>query len=367
VPDVLIHADTLRSPELRHEVPLLIGDPFVYAERNGSRLVFTNSLEAPRLEKIDGLELVLQEELGIDELLAQGLDHAAIERELVLRACRHAGIEEAIVPRAFPLETADYLRTNGVGLRTDGDLFDERRRVKSGAELDGIRRAQRGAEAAMDAIRARLREGGGVTCEELQGLALVAFTNHGLTAPDSLIVSHGAQTAIGHEAGHGAIEPGEPIICDLFPQDVLSGCFADMTRTYCLGEPPDELAEFHRLCRDSLDRVYASIRAGVTGKELHEISCGPFEEAGLRTQLSKQPGESLDEGYFHSLGHGVGLEVHEQPGLGRIGRELVEGDVVAIEPGVYRKGFGGCRLEDLVRVTAEGCERLTEYGYELTP
>jgi Xaa-Pro aminopeptidase len=367
VPNVLIHADTIRSPELRHEVPLSIGDPFVYAERNGSRLVFTNSLEAPRLEDVDGLELVLQEELGIDELLAQGLDHAAIERELVLRACRHAGIEEAIVPRAFPLETADYLRANGVELRPDGDLFDERRRVKSGAELEGIRRAQRGAEAAMDAIRAGLREGGDVTCEELQGLAREVFTDRDLNAPDSLIVSHGAQTAIGHEAGYGAIEPGEPIICDLFPQDVRSGCFADMTRTFCLGEPPDELVEFHRVCRESLERVYAFIRAGVTGKELHAISCGPFEEAGIKTQLTKQPGESLDEGYYHSLGHGVGLEVHEQPGLGRVGQELVEGDVIAIEPGVYRKGFGGCRLEDLVRVTAEGCERLTEYDYELTP
>ena len=75
----------------------------------------------------------------------------------------------------------------------------------------------------------------------------------------------------------------------------------------------------------------------------------------------------LDEGYFHSLGHGVGLEVHEQPSLGRVGEELVEGDVIAIEPGVYKKGFGGCRLEDLVRVTAEGCERLTDYPYDLAP
>lgn len=367
MPDLLIHADTIRSPELRHEVPLMIGDPFVYAERNGSRLVFTNALEAPRLEEVDGLELVLQEELGIDELLAQGLDHAAIERELVLRACRHAGIEQANVPRAFPLETADYLRANGVELTADGDLFDERRRVKSDAELEGIRRAQRGAEAAVDAIRARLRAGGDVTCEELRVLALEAFTGRGLAAPDSLIVSHGAQTAIGHEAGHGAIAPGEPIMCDLFPQDVRSGCFADMTRTFCLGEPPEELVEFHRLCRESLDRVYASIRAGVTGKELHAISCGPFEEAGIKTQLTKQQGESLDEGYYHSLGHGVGLEVHEQPGLGRVGRELVDGDVIAIEPGVYRKGFGGCRLEDLVRVTADGYERITDYDYDLTP
>ena len=67
------------------------------------------------------------------------------------------------------------------------------------------------------------------------------------------------------------------------------------------------------------------------------------------------------------LGHGVGLEVHEQPGLGRTGEELVAGDVVAVEPGLYRKGFGGCRLEDLVLVTDDGAEVLTKFDYELAP
>ena len=367
MPNVLIHADTVRSAELRHEVPLLIGDPFVYVEQNGLRRVYTSSLEAPRLEELGGLDVVVVEELGFDELMASGLDRPAIERELVLRACRHSEIDAAAVPRTFPLETADHLRANGVELRPDGDLFDERRRVKSEEELQGIRRAQRGAEAAMEGIRARLREGGEVTCEELQGIALRTFTEHGLTAPDALIVSHGAQTAIGHEAGHGTVASGEPIVCDLFPQDTRSGCFADMTRTFSLGEPAEQLVEFHRLCLESLDRVYESIRAGITGKELHAISCKPFEEAGYKTQLSKQPGEVLEEGFSHSLGHGVGLEVHEEPGLGRTGGELVEGDVVAIEPGLYRKGFGGCRVEDLVRVTADGCERITDFPYDLTP
>jgi Xaa-Pro aminopeptidase len=74
----------------------------------------------------------------------------------------------------------------------------------------------------------------------------------------------------------------------------------------------------------------------------------------------------LEDGFFHSLGHGVGLEVHEEPALGRIGTdELVAGDVVAVEPGCYRKGYGGVRLEDLVLVTEEGCERLTSFPHEL--
>ena len=78
-------------------------------------------------------------------------------------------------------------------------------------------------------------------------------------------------------------------------------------------------------------------------------------------------GEVLSDGFFHSLGHGVGLEVHEQPGLGRSGVDLLAGDVITIEPGLYRRGYGGLRLEDLVLVTEDGPEVLTDYPYELTP
>ena len=83
--------------------------------------------------------------------------------------------------------------------------------------------------------------------------------------------------------------------------------------------------------------------------------------------LTKEPGAILNEGFYHSLGHGVGLEVHEAPSLGRSGQELVAGDVVALEPGCYRQRFGGCRIEDLVLVTVDGAEVLTSLPYELAP
>ena len=83
--------------------------------------------------------------------------------------------------------------------------------------------------------------------------------------------------------------------------------------------------------------------------------------------LTKEPGAILNEGFYHSLGHGVGLEVHEPPSLGRAGEQLVAGDVVAVEPGLYTLDFGGCMVEDLVLVTGDGCERLTEYPYDLEP
>jgi Xaa-Pro aminopeptidase len=364
MPDVLIFADTIRSPELRHEIPVPLTDPIIYVEQNGTRRVFASSLETPRLEAIDGLEIFPNEELGSDELRAAGIQWHDAHPELVLRACRHGAITRASVPRSFPLAIADHVRANGVALDVDGDLFDHRRRSKSPVEIEGIRKAQRAAERAIARIRERLAEGP-VTCEELQTEAARVFTDAGVASPDGMIVSHGPQTAIGHEQGHGSVSPGEPVVVDLFPLDPESGCYADMTRTFCVGDPPEELALFHRLCREALEAVVPAIRAGADGGEIYALSAEVFERAGYPTQRTKEPGRPLDHGYFHSLGHGVGLEVHELPLLGRNGHELVAGDVVTIEPGCYRPGFGGCRLEDLVLVTEDGCEVLTDFPYDL--
>jgi Xaa-Pro aminopeptidase len=364
MPDILIYADTVRSPELRHEVPLLVPDEVIYVERNGDRHVFASSLELPRLAEIDGLAVYAFEELGADDLVAAGLGRRERELEYVLRACRRLGVAQAVVPGAFPVAAADHLRANGVELAPDGALFDRRRRAKNAAELAGIRRAARATEVALARAKELLAQGER-TCEGLKAAINLVFAQEGMAVPDPPLVSHGPQTTIGHDPGSGTIVEGEPIVIDLFPQDPDSGCFSDLTRTFCVGEPPAELVEYHRICVEALERVLPAIRPGVTGAELHRISCEPFEEAGIKTQLSKASGEVLVEGYYHSLGHGVGLELHEEPTLGRNGAELVAGDVVAVEPGAYRTGFGGCRLEDLVLVTEDGCELLSTFPHDL--
>jgi Xaa-Pro aminopeptidase len=269
VADVLIYADSLRSPEMRHEVPLAVPDPFLYAEHEGSRHVVASSFELDRIKVVGpDLELMPYEEFGLDELYAQGLSRDEIELEVVLRAARRFGIERAAVPSTFPLEVADHLRANGIEVTADREHFVRRRRVKNEAELAGIRRAQHAAEAGMTAARELLRaaerqngelvlQGEPLTCERLKMAVEQAFTANGAFA-DEFIVSHGPQTAVGHE-------------------------------------------------------------------------------------------------------------VHEEPSLGRAPGELVAGDVIAMEPGLYRNGYGGCRLEDIVLVTEKGPEVLTDYPYDLRP
>jgi Xaa-Pro aminopeptidase len=378
VADVLIHGDTIRSPELRHEVPVPIPDAFLYAEKDGRRVAILHSLEIPRVrDDAPGLEIVPLEQLGTDELFAQGMQGWQIELEVALRACRELALERAVVPPSFPLGHADYLRANGIDISIDRDIFNNRRRSKNVTEIEGIRRAQRACEAALDASRELLRnaqpngaglevDGDPLTCERIKRVIEDVFADHGVEGSD-MIVSHGPQTAVGHNQGSGQIAANEPIVFDLFPRDQATGCYSDMTRTYVVGEPSGEVKEWYELVKRALETSTAEVKPGVNGRELFALVCDQFHEAGYKTQLHKEPGEVLEDGFFHSLGHGVGLEVHELPSLGRAGQDLVPGDVITIEPGLYRAGYGGLRLEDIVLVTADGCEVLTNYPYDLAP
>jgi Xaa-Pro aminopeptidase len=378
VPDVLIYGDTVRSPELRHEVPLAIPDGFLYAEKGDRRAVIIHSLEIPRVrEDAPELEIIPIEQLGADELYAAGKQGWEVDLELALRACRELGIDSATVPATFPTGHADHLRAHGIEVVIDRDLFDNRRRSKNEAELRGIRNAQRACEAALDAARELLRraqtnggalevDGAPLTCERIKRVIEDVFADHEVEGGD-MIVSHGPQTAVGHNTGSGQIAPNEPIVFDLYPKDKATGCYADMTRTYVVGEPSDELREWYRLVKEALDSSTAGVKPGVNGRALFEQVCELFHQAGYKTQLNKQPGEVLEDGFFHGLGHGVGLEVHELPAMSRTGHDLVPGDVITVEPGLYRAGYGGLRLEDLVLVTKDGHEVITDYPYDLEP
>jgi Xaa-Pro aminopeptidase len=367
----------MHSPEMRHEVPLSIPDAFLFVERDGRRVAVLTGFEIQRISEADpGIEALAPEHFGLDELLSAGTPPVEAMLEVYTRTCRELGIADAAVPPRFPVELADHLRANGVTIRVERELFENRRRSKNATELAGLRRAQRACEAALDVAREMLRnatvngtlvlDGEPLTSERIKLEIERVFSEHGAAA-DEMIVSHGVQTAIGHDMGSGAILPNEPITFDLFPRDRETGIYSDMTRTYVVGTPSDELLEYHRLCKEALERTTAAAKPGVNGRALMQIACDLFAEHGYPTQLTKKPGEVLDSGFFHGLGHGVGLEVHERPRLSVVGDDLVPGDVITLEPGLYRAGYGGVRLEDILVVTEDGVEVVTQYPYELTP
>jgi Xaa-Pro aminopeptidase len=372
---LLVFADSIRSPEMRHEVPLPVPDPFLYLERDGKRTVVASAFELQRIgEAAPDIEALAPEAYGLDDLLRDGMSRDEAELECYVRLLQERGVSDVSVPPTFPLELADHLRTNGIDVRADRALFADRRRRKNAQEIEGLRRAQRACEAALDVARDMLRrsrpngvltlDGEPLTSERLKLEIERVFSEHGAVG-DEFIVAHGPQTAIGHELGSGALKPGEPIVFDLFPRDRATGIYSDMTRTYVVGEVSDELREYHRLCKEALDRTTAATKPGANGRDLMQMACDLFHEHGHMTQLHKEPGEVLDSGFFHGLGHGVGLEVHEPPALSRSGDDLVAGDVITLEPGLYRAGYGGVRLEDILLVTDDGAEVITQYPYDL--
>jgi Xaa-Pro aminopeptidase len=379
--DVLIHGDTHRSAALRHELPLGILDPFAYFEVDGRRVVVIVAMEAGRIqEAAPDVEILDPYELGLDEMIARGMQWHDLDPELCARAAARLGARRLVVPAELPVAVADRLRADGIEIVPDETEFIRRRRSKNASEVEGVRRAQAAADAGMAAAAELLREaqpsdgvlaldGEVLTSETVRARIREVCADREAPAGEDIIVAAGAAGATGHEVGTGPLPAGVPIIIDIWPRDERSGCYSDMTRTFVTGgDPADDVAAWHGLAQTALERVYEQLRPGVTGRDLFATACEVFEEAGEPTQRTKREGEALRDGFFHSLGHGVGLEVHEEPSLGRTGADpLVPGDVVAVEPGCYRSGYGGVRLEDLVLVTDDGFERLTEFAYELKP
>jgi Xaa-Pro aminopeptidase len=379
-PDVLIHADTVRSAALRHELPLGLIDPLSYFEVGGRRVAVVSSLEADRIAAVaPDVEVIDPYELGLDELIGRGLRWHELDLELCARAAARLGARRLVVPLALPVGVADRLRADGIEIEPDELEFVRRRRSKNASEVDGVRRAAAAADAGMAAAAELLgaatprdgvlaHDGEVLTSEAVRARIREVCAGLGAPVGEDIIVAGGAAGASGHEEGTGPLPAGVPVIVDIWPRDERSACFSDMTRTFVAGgEVADDVAGWHELAREALDRVYERLRPGVTGRELFDAACDVYEQAGEPTQRTKAEGEALRDGFFHSLGHGVGLEVHEDPAIGRTGADpLVPGDVVAIEPGCYRHGYGGVRLEDLVLVTEDGHERLTRFGYDLT-
>jgi Xaa-Pro aminopeptidase len=378
----LLHGDTERSAALRHEIPLAIIDPLLFAEVDGRTYVLTSFLEAERVKRaLPGVELLDFFELGYKDLVRDGMSFRDAAREVEARAVREIGLTEAIVPGDFPLGLGDRLRQDGVVLTVDDAAVDLRRRTKTSAELEGMRAAQRAAEAAMAAAAELLAstepakdglrvDGRPLLAEDVRATLRSVAAEHGAPCPPDIIVGSAWQGG-GHEPGSGPLPAGLPIHIDLWPRHEQSACWADMARTFVVGDPMPEhaelIAEMTRLALEALKQAEAAVRPGITGLELHDATCDLFEAAGWATQRTTgaKPGP---DGFQHSLGHGVGLEVHEAPPLGLAGHDpLVPGDVVAIEPGLNDSQVGVVIFEDLVLVTEDGHEVLTRFPYDLSP
>jgi len=278
--------------------------------------------------------------------------------------------ESVAVPARFPLSVADGLRDRGVTVDPDReDAVEAARAVKTDWEIDRIRGTQRDNEAALRTAEELItgatvdgdllyHDGEPLTSGRVKRAIEVALVERGCALAET-IVACGADAAEPHNRGSGPLRTGEPIIVDVFPRDTETGYHADTTRTFLRGDPDDELRAFYAATEAAFEAALSAVEPGVTGEAVHGAACGVYEDRGYPTLRSDA---SAETGFIHSTGHGVGLEVHEAPRLGDGGGELEAGHVVTVEPGLYDPAVGGVRIEDLLVVTEDGYENLTDYS-----
>lgn len=225
-------------------------------------------------------------------------------------------------------------------LPLDGEV-ERLRWEKDGEELDHLRRAQAITDQAFDDLLDLLAVGmiERAVAHQLEEL-LRREGADGLSF-DSIVAfgEHAAEPH--HEPGHRMLEEGDVIVLDFGA--LHGGYHADMTRTISFGEPPAELRKVHDIVRQAQQAGIDAVGPGVTGAEVDRAARSVIEDAGYGDRFS------------HGLGHGVGLDIHEGPRLGRDHEDVLPiGAVVTVEPGVYIPGLGGVRIEDMVEVVEDG-------------
>jgi len=289
--------------------------------------------------------------------------------ELMCYFAQRFAVKKIEVPEDFPAAYYAVLHEAGYNLKIKNGLFFPKRAKKTDAEARAIRQGNAAAAAGLRAAAAVLRasliqgnkliyEGRTLTSERLRMIIDQTCLSKGAVA-NRTIVAGGRQACDPHEVGRGPLRPNELIIVDVFPRIGKTGYHGDMTRTFLKGRASPEQRMLVQAVQQAQAAALATITAGAKGGVVHEAAKGSFEAAGYRTE---RRGKGF-VGFIHSTGHGLGLEVHEPPRVSKGAGKLKPGHVITVEPGLYYPGIGGCRIEDVVRVTEVGYEKLSSMHY----
>jgi Xaa-Pro aminopeptidase len=369
---ILLVSESYHNADMYYVAGFLAPDRFVYLCKDDAERLFVSQMEYERARKESKVNDVHSlEEYGYMDRLKATKDADVALADTLSAALSSFGVKKVRVPGDFPLLLGDMLRARGIEVVPTPKLFEEERSIKSPEEVEKIRRAQAVNEKAMARAigfirKSKARKGvlhyGGkpLTSEFLQKEIELEFIENGYDTTGS-IVAAGPPSADPHFAGEGPIRENEPIVIDIYPYGKKDRYFADMTRTVVRGRPSAEIQKMYDTALEAQKLALDAIRPGVTGKQVNDIVCEYFEKHGYGTIRTKSK-----DGFIHSTGHGVGIDIHEQPSVGESGLEpLKPGQLVTVEPGLYKPGVGGVRIEDMVVVTDNGNVNLTKFPKKL--
>jgi Xaa-Pro aminopeptidase len=365
----LIYAASTESADLLYATKHSVPDPFIFLEQNGKRTIVLSDLEVDRgraqakadeILALTALEKPLEKRLKKKPALAQVL--TAFLRQRRVRRAR--------VPADFPLGLAQEIGREGIWLEPVEGLFWPERESKTAEELRLLQRSMRiteiGLARAMEVLRASdigpARQlnwaGKRLTSEILRAEIDIAILRAGGVAVDT-IVAGGDQACDPHERGSGPLRANSLIILDVFPRDPKTGYYGDLTRTVVRGQATEAQRKLWETVRQGQELALKGIRIGDSGKELQERVLNFFRESGYDTEIRN----GRWTGFFHGLGHGLGLDLHEAPRIAAT--KFKKGQVFTVEPGLYFRGIGGVRIEDDGVVTENGFRVLSKFPKEL--
>jgi Xaa-Pro dipeptidase len=319
---------------------------FIPADEDAELVVVVPELEAPAWEHGVPFEATLfpwADEGGPEGAMRQAAKRLAGISTLGVEYLRMRVLEQDIVSRFLP----DVRIVNG-----DTALEPIRAR-KDAAEIESHRRAVQALETALEKVVSSVKPG--MTereiCNRLTSAVLQSGGEMVILEP---LVQSGPNAALPHgRTGERRVEAGDMLLIDF--TTTVAGYYADMTRTFVVGKEPDErLRDVYAAVQAANAAGREAIRPGVSGQDVDRAARKAIAEAGF------------GEYFIHRTGHGLGLDVHEAPGIVEGNdKPLAEGMVFTIEPGVYIDGWGGVRIEDNVVVTSDGHESLTTFGRDL--
>ena len=275
-----------------------------------------------------------------------------IETERLMKVVREHLAEQGAARVAFEREQLSYKdwsewsESMGPALVPAAEWVEETRMVKSPTEIEAIRRACQVADATFETMMGEVRPG--ISERELAARLDLELSGLGAERPAfETIVAFGERSALPHaRPGPRELRAGDVVLFDFGA--VVDGYVSDITRTVSCGAPPARMSEVYAVVLDAQEAALAGIAAGMTGPEADALARDVIEAAGFGAQFG------------HSLGHGIGLEVHEAPRLGRKSVDrLASGMTVTVEPGVYLEGIGGVRIEDDALIGEGGVEVLS--------
>jgi Xaa-Pro aminopeptidase len=360
-----IHASSEHCADLLHATGFRAPDPFSWVHGRGRPALLLNDLEIDRARRAcpDAKIVSLS---ALEAKIARHHRRPSAAR-VIAAFLKSQKAKQVRVPADFPLALARALKRHGIRLHPAKGPFFPQRRIKTPDEVRALRRAARIAEAGMarafevllaSAIRrdGRLAWGRRVLTSELLRIEIaMAVVRAGGESRMDAIVACGEQACDPHEKGSGPIRANELLILDIFPRDPSSGFFGDITRTVVRGKPSDACRELWELCLEGQRRALRAIKPGAGGARIQKDIKKFFRKHGRPDEIH----EGRWRGFFHGLGHGLGLEIHEEPRLSAT--DFEPGEVLTVEPGLYWPGVGGVRHEDVVVVTQRGCRLLTRH------